>query len=237
MARAKRHKAGLGAWLLRLLALLLLLAMLGGGYLWWRGLYWTPDASVYPDQGALVDETAPDTNFRTLRALGASFVYLAASDGGNGKDASFARHFELAREAHMQVGVVHRFDPCATADVQSANFVTMVPRSADLLPPAIELTRTAEDCPRRTSEAAVESELLTLINQIEIHTGRPVLLKPSRAFERTYGIASRIERNLWLTQSWAEPDYGGRPWLLWTANTRFNSKASEHQIGWVVVQP
>ncbi len=236
MARGRKSGKRRG-WLRRVFAIIVLLAVTGAGYLWWRGLHWTPDSQVYPDQGALVGEASGEVNFRTLRALGAGFVYLDASDGGDARDPSFAANFEAAREIALQVGVVHRFDPCVSADEQSANFVTMVPRDARLLPPAIALDRLADDCAVRVSEAAVESELMTLINQIEIHSGRPVLLKTDRTFERTYGIAARIERNLWLSQDWAEPAYGGRPWLLWTANSRLRTVASDDPIGWVVVQP
>ena len=235
MARGRKRQRG--RWLFRSFLLLLLVALAGASYLWWKGRSWVPDAAVYPDQGALIGADSGSVNFRTLRALGAGFVYLYGSDGAEGQDPSFAQNFETVGAIGMQVGVVHRFDPCVSADEQSANFVVMVPRDAQLLPPAIELERTHDTCPGRISEASVESELLTLINQIELHSGRPVILKPGRAFERRYGFASRIERNLWLTQSWAEPGYAGRPWLLWTANTALRTEASEEPIGWVVVQP
>ena len=40
-----------------------------------------------------------------------------------------------------------------------------------------------------------------------------------RRFEQRYGIAARIDRNLWLTGDRFQPDYAGRPWTLWTANS------------------
>ena len=70
-----------------------------------------------------------------------------ASDGAARKDAGFGPNFARARNAGLQVGAAHRFDPCAVADGQSGNFVTMVPRDAELLPPAILLETTADDCP------------------------------------------------------------------------------------------
>ena len=86
------------------------------------------------------------------------------------------------------------------------------------------------------SEAAVESELTTLINQIETHTGKPVLLKVDKAFEDEYGLAARFERNLWLTRTRLQPEYAGRPWLLWTANEYFRSPAADAPLRWVVAQ-
>ncbi|TCD02087.1 lysozyme [Erythrobacteraceae bacterium CFH 75059] len=225
----------------RLLHGIVLLLLLAGAaalvWLWHAGQSWRPRDSDYPDQGAYLTDAAGAVRMATLRAIGARFVYVRASIGAERRDEAFARNFAAARRIGMPVGVVHEFDPCATADAQSANFVVMVPRDAQLLPAAIALDRLADDCPRRISEATIESELITLVNQIEIHTGLPVLLKAGRAFEERYGIAAGFERNLWLSQNWLEPDYGQRPWLMWTANDALRTEAAEQPIAWVVVRP
>jgi len=231
-----RRKKGFG-WQARALAFALLLALASGGWAWWHLAHWTPPEADYPDQGIHVDASDGPVNFRTARALGADFAYLAASNGTRGQDAAFARNLAAAREAGLQVGAVHRFDPCAMADGQSANFVTMVPRGADLLPPAIELVEGADSCTDNVPEAAVASELMTLVNQIEMHVGKPAILKPSEAFETAHPIAGRIERNLWLTRTRIEPDYAGRPWLLWTANEALRTDAADSPLDWVVARP
>ncbi|MDZ4306898.1 glycoside hydrolase family 25 protein [Allopontixanthobacter sp.] len=233
MARKRKRSP----WKLRLAAALALLAAAVGGYLWWQVNHWLPPEESYPDQGVVAGARDGVINFRTVRALGGSFAYLDASDGESGQDARFSRNFAAGLEANLQVGAVHAFDPCAMADGQSANFVTMVPRDSTLLPPAIELRKTADACEQRVSDAAVESELMTLINQIENHSGKAAILKIDPEFEARYGLASQFERNLWLTRTWIEPDYAGRPWLLWTANEALRSEASEDPVRWVVVQP
>ncbi len=216
---------------------LLVVAALGGAYAWHEGQAWRPDEAVWPDQGALVGGGDGAVDFDTLRGLGAKFVYLEASDGASRADGGFARNFAAAREAGLQVGAVHRFDPCAVADGQSANFVTVVPRDAELLPPAILLDSTAAECPERVSDAAVQSELMTLVNQIEAHSGKPAILAPTAAFEKLYAPSRRFERQLWLTRSWFEPDYAARPWLMWTANRWYRTEAAEQPLRWVVVRP
>ena len=123
------------------------------------------------------------------------------------------------------------------ADGQSANFVTMVPRESDLLPPAILLESTTADCPSRVSDAAVQSELTTLVNQIEAHSGKPAILAPTEAFEEAYAPSRRFERQLWLTRSWFEPDYATRPWLMWTANRWYQTEAAQAPLRWIVVRP
>ena len=223
-----------------LLKLALVMALAGSGYWLWlkhEQSQWRPDEEAYPDQGALIGETDGGVNFEVLKGLGAQFVYLEASRGAEGKDANFSRNLEAARQAGLQVGAVHLFDPCETADGQSANYVTIVPRDADLLPPAIRLTRTTDECFERVSDAAIQSELLTLINQIEAHTEAPVVLSPSEEFEARYRPARRLERALWLDGDMTEPEYGGRPWTVWTANSAYASDAAEQPLRWLVVRP
>ena len=223
-----------------LLKLLMAAAVLGAGgwlYMQHEEAGWRPDEDIYPDQGALVGEGDGQVDFAVLKGLGANFVYLEASRGARGKDANFSRNLADAREAGLQVGAVHLFDPCETADGQSANYVTIVPRDADLLPAAIRLSRTTDECSERVSEAAVQSELLTLVNQIEAHTESPVVLAPSAIFEDRYRPARRLERALWLDGDRSEPDYGGRPWTVWTANSAYASEAAPQPLRWLVVRP
>lgn len=229
-----RKRKSIG-WRARALGALLLAALFAGGWGWWQLHHWTPDPDAYPDQGAEVSAADGQVHFATLKALGANFVYLDAGRGSR-RDPAFAANLAAAREAGLQVGAVHRFDPCIMADGQTANFVVVVPRGGDLLPSAIALDQTADDCPTPIGEAEVESELMTLINQIEAHSGKPAILQVSKTFEDRYGLASRLERNLWVVGTWRQPSYAGRPWLMWTANDGLWSDAADEPLRWVVVR-
>ncbi|MDN3646569.1 glycoside hydrolase family 25 protein [Pontixanthobacter aestiaquae] len=232
-----RRKSPARKWAWRIFGMLVLAALAVGAWFWWENQHWTPHEAAYPDQGVLIAQDNGLVNFRTLAALGANFAYLESSIGNDGQDSRFAGNFANAREAGLEVGAVHLFDPCVLADGQSANFVTMVPREDGLMPPVIALDRTAENCEKRVSDAAVESELMTLINQIENHTGKPAILKVTPQFEEAYAISARLERNLWANRTRFAPTYTTRPWLLWSANEQLRSEAADEPIEWVVVQP
>ncbi len=197
---------------------------------------WTPPRSAFPSQGAELSAADAGVNFTALKTIGADFVYLDATAGAFAHDPAFTANFEAARGAKLQVGAVHRFDPCQPAEKQAANFVMQVPRDAKLLPPAIALEDLADACPVAVSEAAVQSELTTFINEIETHAGKPAILQVSKAFERRYHLAARLDRNLWLIGNRVQPDYAGRPWTLWTANAALVTEAGGEPLRWVVVQ-
>lgn len=236
-AARKSSRRASNRWFLRLAAFVVLIGIAFAAWLWWDMRSWRPDEGRYPDQGALVPANGADIKFVTLKAIGAKFVYLPLVDGlATHGGVSFAERYGLAREAGLKVGVLLVFDPCAPADVQSGVFAQMVPRDPDLLPPAIGLARLADGCEPKVSDAAVESELMTLINQIETHTGKPVILRLAPAFQDRHKTATLIARDLWLMRDRARPDYAGRPWLLWSANSQLVSEASEEPIEWVVVQ-
>jgi lysozyme len=236
MARRNGKKRSGARWIVRLTALLVLIGVGFAAWLWWDMRSWRPDASLFPEQGAVIASGVSGTRFETLAATGADFVYLELAGAGASPDPGFAARLAAAKSSEVKVGVALPFDPCLRADRQSARYTRMVPRDAGLLPPAIALTRTGEACEPSVSDAAVESELMTLINQVEMHAGKRAILKLSRDFEARHNTARTTARDLWLMRDRARPDYAGRPWLLWSANSQLVSEASEEPIEWVVVQ-
>lgn len=231
--RSAPRQLGRQRWLAGVGLVLLLLA--GAG--WWEARTWKPSRDEYPVQGVWVDAGDGAVNFTSLKREGADFAYLTDGSGGSQRDPAFAEGLAAARAAKLQVGAVHVYDPCSSADTQAANFVTTVPRDAKLLPPAIALDIDDKACRAPPDAAALDSELTTFLNQIERHTGKPALLLLSRAFEKRYHLAVRIDRNLWLEGDFLSPSYAGRPWVMWTATDRLRTDAADHALRWVVVRP
>lgn len=224
-------------WRGRVVATVVLVAMVASAWTWWAARHWAPARAEFPVQGVIVGAEDGETDFKALRAIGADFAYLEASSGAVSRDPAFARNLREVRGTGLRFGAVHIYDPCEPADRQAANFVTIVPRDAALLPPVISLSRLTEECGDPVSEAGVESELTTFLNQVEAHTGQPAVLKIGPEFEAEYHIAARLERSLWLERNWLQPDYAGRPWTLWTANSSLRTEAGSSPFRWVVLQP
>lgn len=220
----------------RVAALLLLLVLVGAGVAWWKARTWLPDRATYPAQGVWLSDDDGAIDWRLLRAAGADFAYLTASEGTGTRDTAFAEGVEAARGRGMQVGAVHVYDLCAPADAQAANFVTVVPRDTNLLPPAIALDIDSRTCPEAPGEAQMQSELTTFLNQVEKHAEKPVILMVSRGLEKQYHLAAMMDRNIWVSQDFIEPGYAGRPWVMWTATGRLRLKGAPGPIRWVVVQ-
>ena len=224
---AARRGAGLAA--------LALVVAAGLAFLWWESRRWVPDRARFPVQGAWLDVHDGPVDWRMLKARGADFVYLTASEGAGRRDEAFGASLDAARERQLQVGAVHVYDLCAPADVQAANFVTTVPRDPALLPAAIGLDLDSRSCPAPPGDAAMQSELTTFLNQIEKHTDKPAILMVSRSFESRYRLATMIDRNVWVRQDFFEPGYAARPWVMWTATARLRIEGAAGPVRWVVV--
>ena len=204
-------------------------------FAWWEARHWEPARARFPVQGAWLDVHDGVVDWSMLKAHGADFVYLTASEGAGRRDPAFGGALEAARAAGLQVGAVHVYDLCTPADGQAADFVTVVPRDAGMLPPAVALDLDSRSCPQPPGEAAMQSELTTFLNQIEKHTERPAMLMVSRSFESRYHLARRVDRNLWLARDFLEPAYAGRPWVMWTATTRLRIAGMAGPLRWVAV--
>ncbi|WP_082697515.1 glycoside hydrolase family 25 protein [Novosphingobium fuchskuhlense] len=204
-------------------------------FVWWESRRWEPDRNRFPVQGAWLDAHDGAADWSMLKAHGADFVYLSASEGAGRRDEAFDSGLAAARKAGLQLGAVHVYDLCAPADAQAANFVTVVPRDDALLPPAVALDLDSRSCPEPPGEAAMQSELTTFLNQIEKHTERPAILMISRTFEAHYHLAARIDRNLWVAGDFLDPSYTGRPWVMWTATSRLRIAGLAGPVRWVAV--
>ena len=235
MAKAKRSTTRVVRRRLFAAGGLLTLVLIAAG--WWEAGEWRPSRARFPGQGAEIGSGDGAVNFAALKAGGADFVYLDASEGTAKRDAGFEQSLTAARLAGLQVGALHRFDPCLGADAQVGNFVTGVPRDVLLLPPAVELDIDDEACAAPPAEAAMQSELTTFNNQLEAHSGKSAILKLSRGFEARYHVSAMIDRNLWVTGACLAPGYAGRPWVMWSANPRLRSPAADGRLRWVVVRP
>uniref|UniRef100_UPI00366A6D1E glycoside hydrolase family 25 protein n=1 Tax=Paenibacillus abyssi TaxID=1340531 RepID=UPI00366A6D1E len=229
-------RAGGRRLLWQALGALLLAAMIAGpGLVHLR--HWTPERSAYPLQGVEIGADDGEVSWPSLKAIGADFAYIDASASAFARDPRFVANFERRARQACRCARCNRYDPCQPAGSQAANFVTTVPRDAKLLPPAVELDMVADGCPVKVGDARVESELKTFLNQVETHTGKPVILKVTPAFQARYAIAHKLDRNLWLVQNRFEPAMRDGPGRMWTANRPLGERDCARGLRWVVVLP
>jgi lysozyme len=114
--------------------------------------------------------------------------------------------------------------------------MTTVPRDNAALPPVIRLAFDP-GCAVRPGRDRLLSDLNTLVNLVEGHAGKPVLLNVDEDFDKAYDIGSGINRTLWLDGNFFPPDYATRPWVMWTASDMRHIDGVDGPVRWNVVAP
>jgi lysozyme len=221
--------------LLRRLAGWLLLALFAALAAFWWATRWTPDRADYPVQGVTISAANGAVQWGSVKAAGAEFAYLAATDGARGRDPKFAANGEGAAAQGIQTGPVHRYRLCELAADQAAHFIRNVPRSRASLPTAVWLEIDPE-CAARPSKALLLSELAMFMAQIEAHMGKRSIIAPSAAFDAEYGVSRDIARTTWLRRFFFAPAYGAHDWTMWEASAYVRIAGAEGPVGWNVVR-
>lgn len=234
MSVGPRKPARFPGLLRRGIAALMLTLLIGAAVLWWFWCRWEPSREAYPVQGVAVSSTQGEINWAGIRAQGADFAYIHVSTGTKARDATFPANWAGARAAGLRYGAELIYDPCTLASDQATLFITTVPRDTAALPPAIRLGDVPGCAPGRDR---VLSELNTLVNLVESHAGKPVLLHISPAFERAYRISEGVDRTLWLDGNFLPPEYAARDWVMWTASNGRRFDAIAGPVQWVAVAP
>jgi len=226
--------ATLKGLLRRLAGWLVILAIAGGALVWWTAR-WTPDRETYPVQGVSISAANGVVAWGSIKAAGAEFVYLAATDGARTHDARFAANRDGAAAQNIRSGAVHRYRLCSFAADQAANFIRNVPRDSAALPPAVWLD-IDHDCASPPSRALLLSELTTFLAQIEAHMGTRSIIAPSPAFDAEYDVSRDVARTTWVRGFFFAPGYGAHDWTMWQASDYVRISGADGTVGWNVVR-
>jgi len=204
--------------------------------LWLFARGWAPDREHYPMQGVSVGAGNGVIEWGTLAAQGTDFAYIRAANGLGQRDPAFGTNWAEARRAGMRYGALLDFSLCRSASSQATPFITTVPRDNAALPPVIRLAFDP-GCTAKPDRDKVLSELNTLVNLIESHAGKTVVLNVTKDFDTDYDIGSGVNRTLWLDGNFFPPDYATRPWVVWTASDMRHIDGVDGPVRWSVVAP
>lgn len=203
--------------------------------LWGMWIGWAPSRDTYPIQGILVSSRQEAIDWRGVRTTGADFAYIRATHGTEERDVRFTDNWTGARKAGLRYGAQLDYDPCERAGEQATLYITTVPRDNAALPPAIRLDLPPHCAP--PPRDSILSELNTVINLVEAHSGTQAIIHVSPAFEAAYDIAGSINRTFWLDRNFFPPDYSDRPWVMWTASDARRIEGVSGPVSWIAVAP
>ena len=195
---------------------------------------WQPSRERYPLQGIDLGERPGAIEWGSVHAAGADFAYLVATAGARSRDPSFEANWQALPGAGLRRGAVHLYSFCEDGAAQGDAFNAVVPRTADALPPAVDLSF-RDGCDAPEPGLAVVEQFRAFVQRVEAHAGKPLILRVSRGVERRYALSNALARPVWLMGNFLRPGYVERPWRLWRANDRRRLDGVEQPVNWVVV--
>lgn len=201
---------------------------------WTYASGWEPDRTRFPVQGVDISAANGAVAWDAARAGGATFAYIAATSGAEGRDAAFQVNWDGAYMARLRRGAIHRYALCDHPRAQATNFMATVPRTTDQLPAIVEFDFDAA-CAARPDREALLDGVAAFLTAAEAHLGKPMLIAPSSAFEDHYALSEGIARPIRASSTWLEPDYLPRAWTLWRASTLRRIDGVDGPLNWNAV--
>jgi lysozyme len=168
--------------------------------------------------GVDVSRWQTDMDWSTLRAHGANFAYIKATDGGDHLDPMFKTNWRRAKEAGVRRGAYHFFYWCRTAGEQADWFIRNVPRDPDALPPVIDVEYNhLSNCKMRLSTARVLEKMQVFMDKLERHYGQRPVIYTAPDFYKDHLRGQFRDYPFWLRSVAAHPSkvYPDRKWVFW----------------------
>lgn len=106
------------------------------------------------------------------------FIYIKSTEGKSFKDSEFKNNWIGTKKVGILRGAYHVFRPEISGKTQSKNFIDVVPKEKNSLPPAVDLVSLYEVDIKDKNK--VQKEIKILLNALENYYGKKPILYVSR---------------------------------------------------------
>ena len=182
-----------------------------GGVLIWMGLeqgWWRlnhPDLDRYPVWGVDVSHHQGAIDWTAAaREPHLKFAFIKATEGVDWTDPSFARNWRGARQAGFKVGAYHFFNFCRMGRAQAQNFLTVLPKTADRLPPVLDLEFSG-NCVSMSSHLDVRREVEGWVKAVQSSSCQLPIVYTTREAYHAFLEKGDLKYPIWIRDVWKEP--------------------------------
>jgi lysozyme len=184
----------------------------------------------HPVRGVDVSRYQGEIDWQLLSEQNIDFAFIKATEGSTYIDEKFKYNWTQARKTQLSVGAYHFFSYDTEGQVQAQNFINVVPREAEALPPVVDIEFYG-DKEQNLPEKGQTQEILTdLLEALENHYGKKPIIYATRKSYDLYIDGSYDEYPLWIRDVLRKPELKGqRQWTFWQYSHRAKIKGYKGQ--------
>lgn len=201
----------------------LMMVLLIVGFLWYQGFI-IPNsfaAKSYPVKGIDVSSYQGEIEWQEFESQNIQFAFIKATEGSTFVDQYFKKNWEDAANTSLRIGAYHFFSYDSEGKTQAENFIKTVPIMKQALPPVIDVEFYGDKEKNPPERSHVEKELQIMVNILEEHYGKRVILYTTKKAYDLYIENSFEECDIWIRDVYTKPALSdNRPWTFWQYTDR-----------------
>ena len=146
-------------------------------------------------QGIDISHYQGNINWKKINTSKIKFIIIKSTEGKNVQDNKFKRNWFESRKRNLIVGAYHRFTLKSSGKSQAKNFISMVPKSNNSMPPLIDIENI--NISKVKDKTIFIKELKILENELHKHYGKKPIFYLNEHNYYDY-IINNFNNNLWI---------------------------------------
>lgn len=146
-------------------------------------------------QGIDISYYQGNINWEKINTSKIKFVIIKSTEGKTIQDKKFKRNWSESRKRNFIVGAYHRFTLKSSGESQAKNFISMVPKTTNSMPPLIDIENI--NISKVKDKTIFIKELKILENELYKHYGKKPIIYLNEYNYYDY-IINNFNNNLWI---------------------------------------
>lgn len=175
-----------------------------------------PSRDRFAVRGVDVSSYQGEIDWPLLAQQDIQFAYIKATEGSSFVDPKFDVNYENAIKTNLRIGMYHFFSFDSAGVSQADSFIAHVPKTANMLPPAVDVEFYGDKSKHPPDKTTTQKELRDLLDRLESHYGMKPLLYATEKAYKTYLSGDFAAYDIWIRNVYFEPSLNdGRKWTMW----------------------
>lgn len=176
----------------------------------------TPSRAQYPVRGVDVSSYQGIIDWEVLASQDLQFAFIKATEGSSHVDKYFDSNYREALKTGMRVGAYHFFSYDSAGETQADNFITTVPKVANMLPPVVDVEFYGDKLRNLPDKGDVTVNLTALLEKLTGHYGlKPIIYSTPKSY-RLYIAGGYPDYGIWIRDVFFRPALPDkRSWTFW----------------------